>query len=252
MYYYFNNISLYYEKYGNNNKKTIIILPGWGNTRSTFYNMINHLKDNFCIYIFDYPGFGFSKSIDTSLTIYDYADLFYNFIVNNNINEPFVISHSFGGRIISILIGKYKLKVNKLVLIDVAGIKRKNIKLIIKEKIYKFLKKMSFFLSNKNRIKFNNYLINYFGSTDYKNINHCMRETFKNIINEDLRNYYQLINCPTLIIWGDKDKDTPIKDAYLINKYINDSAVIIYKDSGHFCYLDYHNNIINVIKHFFK
>ena len=52
MYFNYKGIKLYYEKYENqNNKKNIVILPGFGDTRKTFNNLIYHLQDNFNIYI---------------------------------------------------------------------------------------------------------------------------------------------------------------------------------------------------------
>ena len=80
MYFESNGISIYYEKHGNG-EKNILILPGWGNTRNTFYNIINNLKDEFCVYIIDYPGFGNSKILEKELNIYDYAFLINSFII---------------------------------------------------------------------------------------------------------------------------------------------------------------------------
>ena len=102
MYYKYNNTTLFYEKYGNTNKD-ILILPGWGDTRKTFTNIINNIN-NHNIYIFDYPGFGNSPPLEKEYTIYDYAKLILNFIKDNKINNPIIIAHSFGGRIASILI----------------------------------------------------------------------------------------------------------------------------------------------------
>ena len=47
-----------------------------------------------------------------------------------------------------------------------------------------------------------------------------------------------MIKTNTLIIWGEKDQDTPLKDAVIINKLIRSSALIIYKKRGHFSYLE--------------
>ena len=124
MYFKHNNINIYYEKYGTKNN-VILILPGWGNTRQTFYNIINHFKDNHTIYIFDYPGFGNSPIPKKTLTIYNYAEIIKTFIEKNNITNPTIIAHSFGGRITTLLSGYYKLKINKLILIDIASIKPK-------------------------------------------------------------------------------------------------------------------------------
>ena len=246
MYFKHNNINIYYEKYGTKNN-VILILPGWGNTRQTFYNIINHFKDNYSIYIFDYPGFGNSPIPKKTLTIYNYADTIKNFIEKNNINNPIIIAHSFGGRITTLLSGYYKVKINKLILIDIASIKpKKTIKQKLKEKTYKLLKIIIKLLPNNKKLL--QRLINLFGSTDYKNLPKSMQQTFINIVNEDLTKYLNNIETESLIIWGEEDIDTPLKDAHKINKSIKESALIIYPKANHYSYLQYPiltNNIIN-------
>ena len=231
----YKDIEIYYETYGNSNK-SILILPGWGNNRSTFTNIINLLKDKYKIYIIDYPGFGNSPMPSNELDIYDYSELIYNFILSNKINSPIIIAHSFGGRIVSIL--SNKININKLILIDVAGIKRFNIKIFIKTKIYKLLKRLTYLLPKHIQIKVRNLLLIKFSSSDYLYIPSTMKRTFQNIIKEDLRKYYKNISTETLIIWGDKDLDTPLRDGIYLNKIIRNSALIIYNNSSHFSYLD--------------
>lgn len=246
MYFKFQKYSIFYKKYGNNSNK-MLILPGWGETRETFKYIIDYFKENYEIYILDYPGFGNSPFINKELTIYDYALIVKSFIEKEKIDNPIIIAHSFGGRITAILSGLYKIKINKIVLLDVAGIKRrKTLKQLIKEKIYKLLKFSINILPFKNKEEKKNKLLNIFASTDYKNIPIAMHKTFKNIINEDLKKYYKNIDEETLIIWGEKDQDTPLKDAYLLNKIINNSGLIIYNNSTHFSYLEniYKTNII--------
>lgn len=250
MYFKKNDLLIYYEKFGES-KKTILILPGWGNTSSTFKNIINYFKKKYTIYIIDYPGFGNSPIPKEELSIYDYAEAILSFIKENKIYNPIIIAHSFGGRITALLLGKYNVKAKKTILFDVAGIKRrKTIKQYIKEKIYKLLKTFIKLLPKLKREKYYQQLLIIFGSTDYKNLPISMQKTFQNIIKEDLKKYYKSIKVETLIIWGEKDLDTPLKDAYTINKLIKESALIIYKNSGHFSYLeypDYTNKILNKI-----
>lgn len=245
----YKDIEIYYETYGNSNK-TILILPGWGNTRESFYNIINQLKDKYKIYIIDYPFFGNSPLLNKELTIYDYSELIYNFIKQNKINKPIIIAHSFGGRIASIICSK--IKVNKLILIDVAGIKRINIKVFIKNKVYKLLKKLTYLLPKCIQVKIRNKLLLKFSSTDYLNIPSIMKKTFQNIIKEDLRKYYKSINTDTLIIWGEKDLDTPLKDGIYLNKIIKNSGLIIYKNSSHFSYLDNSYLTNKILKEYLK
>ena len=246
MYYIYNDIKIKYYKYGNKNKE-ILILPGWGNTSKTFYSITNHFKDKYTIYTLDYPGFGKSPPPNKTLTIYNYTDLIINFMKDNQILNPIIIAHSFGGRIATLLTGYYKVNIDKLILFDIASIKpTKTIKQKFKEKTYKLLKKITNILPNKKKLQ--EKLLNHFASTDYKTLPSTMHETFKNIINEDLTKYIKYIKSETLIIWGEKDKDTPIKDAYKINNLIKNSGLIIYPNGSHYSYLDYPlltNNIIN-------
>ena len=105
-----NDFNIYYEKYGNG-KTNIVILPGWGETRHTFDQLINTLKNDFTVYILDYPGFGNSKFPNRDLDIYDYANLIKDFLMINSIENPILIGHSFGGIIIILLTGLYKIHI---------------------------------------------------------------------------------------------------------------------------------------------
>lgn len=251
MYYKYHNIKIYYEKIGNS-KNTILILPGWGNTRHTFDNIINKLKKDNTIYIIDYPGFGYSPAPQKELTIYNYSEMVYSFIEEKNLSNLIIIAHSFGGRISSILLGKYHLKIKKLILIDVAGIKKINIVLKIKTLYYKFLKLLTNLLPTEKKYKVRRKLFLKYSSQDYLSLPNNMYNTFKNIINENLYKYYKRIHNNTLIIWGKNDKDTPVKNAKKLKKYIKKSTIILFNNAGHFSYLDKEKETINLINNFIK
>jgi len=237
MYINIDNINIYYEKHGEKSQ-SIVILPGWGDNRKTFYYLINHLKDYFTIYILDYPGFGNSSFPNKDLTIFEYANLINQFIESLSLENPILIGHSFGGRIISILTTLYKKKYKKLLLIDVAGIKRKNIKLYLKQTIYKLLKKLGLMLPNKLKKKYLNFLFNKFSSSDYRTLDKHLLKTFQNIVREDLSKHYKDIKLETLILWGEFDDITSLKDGKKINKLIKNSSLIVIKNTKHFPYLE--------------
>ena len=246
-----NKQNFYYEKYGNNDK-VVIILPGWGETRKTFDYYINLLKDKYTIYIFDYPGFGKSTFPKRALSIEDYAYYISKFIKQNNIYNPYIICHSFGCRISLLLIGKYRVLVSKLIIIGGAGIRRKSFKRYLNRIKYKFLKKLGYILPKKKRENYFLKLFNKYSSEDYKNLNDNMKETFKNVVNKDLRKYLKYIYCPTLLIWGENDISTPLKDGILMNKKIPNSAIITLKKGTHYVYLEYPFYILKIILEFFK
>ncbi len=248
MYFKFKDFNMYYEKHGES-KRNVLILPGWGNTRESFNFFINNLKNNNTVYIVDYPLFGNSKFVNRDLTIYDYAELIFKFIKQKKLNNLTIISHSFGCRIAIILSAVFNVNIEKLIIIDGAGVKpRKTLKAKLKIKIYKLLKKLVYILPNNLKRKYNDYIINIFASVDYKNLKENERRTFSNIVNEDLTKYLSFIRCETLIIWGNKDGDTPISDGYLMNKKIPNSSLIVLDNATHFSYLDYPYRVLSILK----
>ncbi len=253
MFFKHNNISMYYEKYGKNKKRTIMIFPGWGNNRETFYDIIGFLKDKYTIYIFDYPGFGNSPLINFDMDIYDYSSFFISFMKEFNIKNPTVIAHSFGGRIAITLAGYYKIHLSKIILMSSAGIKpTKSKKQLFKQRIYKLLKNISVIFPEKIKIYYLQLLINIFGSNDYKNLDSSLRKTFINVVNEDLTKYLYNIVSEVLILWGENDNETPITDAYIMNNLIKNSALITFPNSTHFFYLENAKCIKNILSSYLK
>ncbi len=250
MYIKIDNLSIYYEKYGNR-KQTILILPGWGDNRKTFNNLIYYLKEYFTIYIIDYPGFG-NSTINKDLTIYDYANIINELVTRLHLENSILIGHSFGGRIISLLTTKYNIKYKKIILIDVAGLKEKNLKLWFKQKIYKLLKKISILFPKKIKMIYLKKIFQKFASNDYKVLPKNLYKTFQNVIKEDLTNCYQKINLETLILWGELDSITPLKSGIKLNKLISNSTIIPISNARHFPYLEKSYLVSNIIYYYLK
>lgn len=237
MYFTYEDITIYYEKYGDH-KKSIVILPGWGDNRKTFSYMIDFLKNFFTIYILDYPGFGNSPFPNKDLTIYDYSELIYQWIQEIASEDVILIGHSFGGRIITTLLGYYHYSFQNIILMNSAGIKpRKTLTNKIRTFTYKFLKRIKCFVPKKFRNSYQNYLFSKFASKDYKNLDSKMMQTFKNVVNEDLKPYLKYIKAKTLLIWGNLDDATPIQDANTMHKLISNSELVVIDGTNHFTYL---------------
>lgn len=252
MYYNKNNINLYYEKHGNKGP-ILFILPGWGDTRKTFDFFISNLKTKYQIYIFDYPGFGKSIFPDCNLTIYDYALLFKSFLEEKKIKNPIILAHSFGARIAILLTGYYQLKAKKMILIGAAGIKpRKTIKQKLRQTLYKCLKKICYLLPKVYRNRYQKWLFQKFSSTDYRALDPKMMPTFRNVIHENLTKYLKNIKIETLLIWGEYDYDTPLKDGKRMEKEIEDSALITISHATHYCYLEQSILILQIINSFLE
>jgi pimeloyl-ACP methyl ester carboxylesterase len=60
-----------------------------------------------------------------------------------------------------------------------------------------------------------------------------MKETFKKVINQDLKIGLEKIMAPTLILWGDKDDMVPEKHAHILKEKIKNSRLIIFPGVKH-------------------
>lgn len=241
-----------YEVYGSGTNK-IVILPGWGETKNTFKDMIAILQLEYTVYLFSYPGFDNNTFSCRDLTMENYCEAILSFFKTLGIKHPAIIAHSFGGRIALLLTSKYAFYVEKLILIDSAGIKpKKTIKKVLRGKCYHFLQNMANLLPKKKRNKAKHYLFSKFASSDYLNLKEEMRLTFQNIIHYDITPFLTLIQAKTLLLWGSNDVDTPLKDGIKMQKKIANSELIVFPRCGHFCYLENPYVIIRVILSFLE
>jgi len=225
--------------------KCIYFFHGWGGSVTSFKRLISQLGDKINIVNIDFWGFGSSSIPNSDWNLNDYIAPILKIMALNNYSENYCVAHSFGGRVAIKLAINIESKLKKIVLIDSAGLMPKfNIKKWIKIKTYK-LKKQLFKMNLIKKEKLYKY-----GSKDYKEMPNEIKSVFNKIIQEDLKKYALNINIPTLIIWGEKDKDTPVYMAKKLNKLIKDSGLIIFEKAGHFSYLERELDTVSILKNF--
>lgn len=228
-----------------NSSKNLVFIHGWGATAKIFETVFYYLKDEFNIYSFDLPGFG-STPIEKVMTLKDYAEFVYKFLKENDIKEPIIIGHSFGGAIAVKLVLIHPENIPQLILVSASAIRKSRHKIILIKKMADFIKP---FLSEKLRRFILKML--WLDKTDYAQIDSPkLKETFKNIINEDLGPYLSTIKIPTLVIWGGKDTITPLKEGELIASSIPNAKLLVIKNAGHFRFLEKPEEFVNYIKEF--
>lgn len=228
-----------------NSQKTLVFLHGWGVSSEIFKPLYPLLERDFQIYALDLPGFG-KTPIEKPMALKDYADFVYEFLKNNKIERPIIIGHSFGGAVATKMALLYPNKISKLVLVCASAIRQPRRKMIFIKKVADILKPL---LPEKTR-KFILKILGY-DKTDYAQIESSkLKETFKNVISEDLSLYFSLVKMPALIIWGENDAITPLAEGELIAKSISGAKLEVIKNAGHFAFLEKPEEFIKLIKEF--
>lgn len=234
--------------------KPIVLLHGWLASLETMAPLARHLEKHFKVYSIDVIGFGKSELPDKPLNTNDFGDFLKELLEKLEIENPILIGHSNGGRMIINFAGRNLGKINKIVLIDSAGIipKRKP-KYYIRTYTFKVLKNIFKILPKTEMVNnLKDRILGKFGSSDYKNSPDVLKKTMSIILNEDQKYLMPNIKAPTLLIWGDKDTATPIEDGKTMEKLIPGSGLVTYEGAGHFSYLDKLSNCLLVLDEFFK
>ena len=77
-----------------------------------------------------------------------------------------------------------------------------------------------------------------------------MKMTFKNIVNEYVDGDLPYVTTKTLILWGAKDKATPLYMARRFKRKLPNAELKIFKGAGHFSYLDNFGESVREIKRY--
>jgi len=137
----------------------------------------------------------------------------------------------------------------KIILIDTAGITKKySFKRLFKIYKYKIHKKLILTFNSYEKAKRKlDLLRRKTASSDYKNASGILRDTLIKITNENYKKYLKEIKVDTLLIWGLDDTETPINDAYIMEKEIKNSKLKIIENCGHFPLLTNYNETLEMI-----
>ena len=215
----------------------IFFLHGWGGSCDSFMGVAQFLSSRYKVTLMDFYGFGLTPSINRPLRIDDYVLGVVEIAKKYAINKLNIVCHSFGGRVAIKLAVQCPNMIDKIIFVDSAGVRpRRGIKYygtVLKAKVFKLLK-----------------IQKLFGSEDYLKLDKIQRETFKNIVNENLSKYLRCIKHETLLIWGDKDKDTPIYMGRKFHKLIANSKLVVFVGCGHFAYVERHILFCKIIMNF--
>lgn len=148
-----------------------------------------------------------------------------------NEKDPIVMGHSNGGRIALSYLQKYPNAFKKLVLIDSAGVPQNRKLTIVKLKIFKHIAKVGKIFSFIPLVRKVFYRL--IGASDYSQARPNMKLTMRNMLDADKLIDFSKITIPTTIIWGRKDKITPLRDGKIMHEKIQHSDWYVIEGAGH-------------------
>lgn len=218
------------------NTSVIVILHGWGLSGSSYLPLRQEFsKLGYRMYTPDLPGFGQTDIPKYPLSLRDYAQFLYEYLNDQRIDPPILIGHSFGGRVALKYNELYPNRVRALILSGTPGFtpipKKKLALFIVLAKIGGFLFQLpplSLFQDQVRRWYY--YVV---GAKEFFRAEGSMRQTFKNIVEEDLVTSMEQVNVPCLLLWAERDVIVPPSIAERMHRVIAGSALVIIPDADH-------------------
>lgn len=209
-----------------------LILHGWGSNSERWKNAGEQLsQQGYKVIIPDLPGFGKSDGLSEPWDTNKYVDFIEQFIKQLNLGSFYLLGHSFGGALAAKIAIKNVQNIKKLFLVSAAIVRKKTAKKNFLAKVAKIAKLFYFFphydFFRKTVYKF------IIRRTDYLSVGGIMKDTYLNIISEDLSLRLPFIKTPTVIIWGEKDGATPVEQGYFIKDQIRGSKLVVIPEFGH-------------------
>ncbi len=211
---------------------------------------IREIGKNFSAYALDLPGFGYSdKPLNFDYSSNGYAEFVASFLNAYSIDRAVFIGNSLGGQIALMACLKYPERVAGLVLIDSGGYPQsveflpfKILKIpLIGEISMTLVNRMIIKIMLRNGIYFDGsfatdeVIKNYHNVYSTVNARKMPPVIMRRIVKDEecIASNLSRIKCPTLIIWGAKDKVISSSKAEMFHGDIGGASLLMIPQTGH-------------------
>ena len=231
------------------------MLHGWGANLELLEPLARRLNPlGYQCHLLDLPGFGESDEPSAPFTIFDYAAFCIAYLDRHHLTAVNCFGHSLGGRIGLILGSDHSDRIRNLALSNSAGIKTEAaLPARLRLNAYKSLRRGLETVGAGSAAEDLREIYNRrFGSDDFRQASPVMRQTLINIVNQDLLEQAKRVAAPTILIWGDRDQDTPLWMGRKLEEAIPDAALITHEGAGHYAYLDFPDKTARIMNALFR
>ncbi len=203
-------------------------MHGYLSSKEAFTAQVEYFSRFFRVTAIDFLGFGGSKPLTDAFSVSDYAAWTKEVFTLLGLQKPHVVAHSFGCRVAIKLAATDKACFDKMVLTGPAGVRfPRSVQYKIKVRSYRLIKKFAPRFAERH-----------FGSAEYRSLSSIMKESYKKIVNEDLREEAARIENAVLIIEGESDKTTPLAEAQAYLQRLRRGRLRLMQ-GGHFAFAEY-------------
>ncbi|KKQ95442.1 MAG: hypothetical protein UT18_C0001G0029 [candidate division CPR2 bacterium GW2011_GWC2_39_10] len=269
------NHKIHYLESGEQNEETIVFIHGtFLDSNFLYQTTAELLSKNYRVIAVSLPGYGYSSKIYSQHNTFYFINFLDKFLKALDISDMSLVGNSMGGSIVLGYALTYQLGVQKLVLIDSYGLGHK---LPMHKLVYEisklpflfdliwnicsksekmFFLSMKFFVHNteivaKDTVAELRKLLR--GKVGRKTIKLWLRGEIKKAGSyTNFEHQLHLLNIPTLIIHGERDRIIPLDWSVKASMKIKKSKLHVLKETGHNPLIDKPEEISQLIDEFLR
>ncbi len=183
--------------------KDLLLLHGYLSSKEAFAAQVAYFSKFYRVTALDFLGFGQSAPLKESFSVGDYSRWLVAALHVLGVRKPHVIAHSFGCRVAIKTAAENVNIFDKMILTGPAGvILHRGMGYKFRVAAYRLVKKFAPRFAEKR-----------FGSKEYRSLSPIMKESYKKIVNEDLRACAKRVQNRVLIVQGTRDKTVSSAEA---------------------------------------
>ncbi|HLI59668.1 MAG TPA: alpha/beta fold hydrolase [Solirubrobacteraceae bacterium] len=228
----------------------VLVLHGWGASIEAVGSIVSALAPSCSVHAVDLPGFGQAGPPPRPWGVEDYSDWVRALLGSLGLSRVSIVGHSHGGRVAIHLAAHHPELVDRLVLVDAAGVRA--------PRTWRWYRRVAMAKLAKhvlNRLgpggrALGRRLVGRTASADYAATDEALRPTFNRLVAADLTPLLPRVRASTLLIWGEHDADTPLRDGETMERLIPDAGLVVFEGAGHFSYAEQPQRFARVVRHF--
>ena len=202
-------------------------MHGYLSSKEAFTAQMEYFSKFYRVTAIDFLGFGHTMALTKPFSVDDYAQWLKDVMLKLRIKKPHVIAHSFGCRVAIKAASEDAQLFDKIVLTGPAGIiVNRGFKYKCKVRLYRLVRRF-----------FPRFAERRFGSKEYRSLPPMMKESYKKIVNQDLRDCAAKVKNQVLIVQGESDGVTTMQEAKVYERALVNGRLVT-MPGGHFAFVE--------------
>ncbi len=245
--------------YGEGSGAPVLFIHGLSGCWQNWLENIPFFAREHRVLAVDLPGFGESEMPVDEISISGYADTIDALMDELEIETAQVVGNSMGGFIGAEMAIRHPHRIERLVLAAAAGLSIEHIRTQRKKGLRHRAENVAFFylawlaskstiVARRRRLRTALLLIvaahpdRLPPALTIEQISGSGKPGFQDALEAmcdyPIRDRLEEISCPTLVVWGDKDRLVPVRDAAVFEELIPEARSVVYKDTGHLAMME--------------